>query len=605
VIAAVALGLAWQAVVSFTAILDGLPWPVAGVFRLAGFALAVTVLALHQVTRRRALEARVSALAAKTARDAAFQELAERLLEATGEGAIHAATVRVTHTLAGADFVTLFLADAKTGELRPAAGFGWRDDPPSHESVAGYAFLMRRTIQVEDFARDTRFTAPPVLREHDVRSAIAVPLGVRQEPIGILGAYYRAERPFTDEDAALLGTIARHTALALEKAHLYTELQESLQHLQDTQAQLIQADKLKALGTLLSGMAHELNNPLSTIQLSVQLMKRQQGLPDPVRRRMDAMEEECDRASRIIRDLLVFARRKPPERRPTDVNEVIRTTLSLQAPDFEASKIRVAADLAELPPIMADGHQLQQVLLNLYTNATHAMKEDAGTGTLTVRSLRHGGEIIVQVEDDGPGIPADHLGRIFDPFFTTKGAGEGTGLGLSLSIGIVEAHGGGMVADNVSGRGARFTVRLPLGGERSTVTAMPHSAVAAGGRQARVLVVDDEERLRSILTEVLGALGHIVEEAPNGTIAMQKLGASRYDLVMLDVRLPDIGGPDVWQWLLTHDSTLASRVVFMTGDTMSVATQGFITDTGRPVLTKPLTIDRVRAVVDEVLSEGS
>jgi two-component system NtrC family sensor kinase len=363
----------------------------------------------------------------------------------------------------------------------------------------------------------------------------------------------------------------------------------------------MQADKLKALGTLLSGMAHELNNPLSTIQLSVQLMKRQHSLPDALRRRLDAMEAECDRASRIIRDLLVFARRKPPERRLTDLNEVLRASLALQAPDFDLSKIRVASELSATPPILADAHQLQQVLLNLLSNATHAMKAHAGRGLLTVRSMRQGSEVVIQVEDDGPGIPAEHLGRVFDPFFTTKGAGEGTGLGLSLSIGIIEAHGGRMAADNIPGRGARFTLRLPIG-EGTETTVAPPAAVASGTRRASVLVVDDEDRLRSILTEVLTTLGHSVEEAATGTQAMEKLGTGRYDLVMLDLRLPDVDGYAVWQWLLDRDPALTSRVVFMTGDTMSVETQEFLQGSGRPVLTKPLSIDRVRAIVDEVLA---
>jgi len=599
---AVVAGVAFELVLAFTPLLDGIPWLLAGVVRLLGIIVVTAVLVRAQITQQRELRARIAARDAKVTRDAALQELAQRLLEATGEEAVHDATLRATQTLAGADHVALFMADAKTGELRLAASLGFQNGAPAQDALAGYAFLMRRTIQVDDVAHETRFAISPSLRERGVQSGIAVPVAVRQEPVGVLAAYYQSARQFDERESGTLGTIAQQTALALEKAHLYSELQDSLQRLQESQAQLIQAEKLKALGTLLSGMAHELNNPLSTIQLSVQLMKRAAGLPDALRRRMDAMEEECDRASRIIRDLLVFARRKPPERRPTDVNEVIRTALALQAPDLDASKIRVGTDLVELPPIMADGHQLQQVLLNLFTNATHAMKEDLGRGALIVRSMRRGGEIIVQVEDDGPGIPVEHLGRIFDPFFTTKGAGEGTGLGLSLSIGIIEAHGGRMAADNIASRGARFTLRLPIGAEGATASATPPANLPAGGRRARVLVVDHEERLRSILTEVLGSLGHQVEQAPNGAVAKEKLGSFRYDLVMLDLRLPDIGGTEVWQWLLQHDSALASRVVFMTGEPMSGPTQGFLADTGRPVLTKPLTIDRVRAVVDEVMS---
>ena len=551
-------------------------------------------------------------LALKAGHDARLQEFAQQLLEATDEEAIRSAAVHFTMTLLAADQVALFIADSKAGELRLESGLGWASGvvgsivvTPSHESFAGYAFLHKISLQVEDLADEQRFSIPAYLRQHGVRAGIVVPLGVRQEPVGILAAYYRAPHRFTDEESRVLAAVAQETALALEKARLYAELHENLERLQETQAQLMQADKLKALGTLLSGMAHELNNPLSTIQLSVQLMKRSPGLSDGLRRRLDTMEEECDRASRIIRDLLVFARRKPPERRQTDLNEVIRATLALQAPDFELSNIRVVSELSTTPTILADAHQLQQVLLNLFTNATQAMRLHAGRGVLTVRSARWGPEIVIHVEDDGPGISTNNLGRIFDPFFTTKGTGEGTGLGLSLSIGIVEAHGGHMSVDNLDHRGARFTIRLPIV-ESSDAVSSAMAAVAApagrSGRRASVLVVDDEDRLRAILTDVLNTLGHRVEPAGSGVQAIEKLTARGYDLVMLDLRLPDVDGRGVWQWINEHRPASAGRVVFMTGDTMSGETQQFLNHTGRPVVMKPLTIDRVRAVVDEVLA---
>ena len=431
-------------------------------------------------------------LALKAGHDAGLQEFAQRLLEATGEEAIHAASVNFTTTLLGADLAALFISDPKAGDLRLTAGVGWESGivgsvtvAPSNESFSGYAFLHKSDIQVEDLTTELRFATPSYLREHGVRSGIVVPLGVRQEPVGVLSAYYRIPHRFSEEENRVLTAIAQETALALEKARLYAELQENLARLQETQAQLIQADKLKALGTLLSGMAHELNNPLSTVLLSAQLLKRRHTLPEPVRAQMDVIEQECERAARIIRELLVFARRRPPERRRTDLSEVIRATLALQAPQFEISKIRVTSDLTPTPAILADAHQLQQVLLNLFTNATHAMKTHAGGGALSVRSMRQGNEVVIQVEDDGPGIPAQHLGRIFDPFFTTKGAGEGTGLGLSLSIGIIEAHGGRMAAENLPGRGARFTLRLPIGDGTETSAAPPAPAVRSSAGPAR------------------------------------------------------------------------------------------------------------------------
>ncbi|MFQ5961615.1 MAG: ATP-binding protein, partial [Candidatus Methylomirabilales bacterium] len=310
---------------------------------------------------------------------------------------------------------------------------------------------------------------------------------------------------------------------------LHAELQANLERLKETQAQLIQADKLKALGTLLSGMAHELNNPLSSILLSVQRQKQQYDLPDQARKRLDVIEQQAERASEIIRDLLVFARRKPPERKRVNLNDVVKAPLALQAPDFDLNNIRVVSDLEPaLLEIWGDGHQLQQVFLNLFTNAAYAMKSTHARGTLTVRSFRRGSKVFVEVDDDGPGIPPDDIGRIFDPFFTTRGAGEGTGLGLSLSFGIVEAHGGHMHAENLPGSGARFTVRLPLGEGAKLVEPPTPEDLAPSGR-ARILIVDDEKDLRGILAELIGDLGHQVEEAATGQEAITSLERQVYD----------------------------------------------------------------------------
>jgi CheY-like chemotaxis protein len=331
-------------------------------------------------------------------------------------------------------------------------------------------------------------------------------------------------------------------------------------------------------------------------------MKRQP-LSDHVRRRMEAVEEECERASRIIKDLLIFARRRPPERRAVDLNRVIKGVLTLQGPELELNKIRIASDLAPLPPIMADGHQLQQVFLNLFTNARHAMTTAHGRGQLSIRTHQDDGHVVVEVEDDGPGIPAEHLGRIFDPFFTTKGTGEGTGLGLSLSIGIVQAHGGTMAAENPPAGGARFTVRLPVNATprvgdhavRVTDTPVPR-------RRGRVLLVDDEAKLRATLTEVFTALGHTVSAVGTGRGALEQLDRSEFDVIALDMRLPDVDGMAVWQGIVARNGNLASRVLFMTGDTMSPETQHFLHETGRPVLMKPFTIDRIERMIDQMLA---
>jgi signal transduction histidine kinase/CheY-like chemotaxis protein len=547
------------------------------------------------------------ALGRRARHDEHLHDFAQHLLELTNADDIRDETVRLTREALDADVVGLFLFDVAGECLRLEAGVGWQPDTvgalsilPSTDSFAGYTFLRKTLVQVEDLAAERRFAVPAHLTAHGIQAGVAVPLGVRDQPTGVLAVYYRAPRRLSDEDGRVLASIAHQTALALEKARLYAELQARLRELQQTQDQLIQADKLKALGTLLSGVAHELNNPLSTILGSAQLLQGNGTLPDAVRKRIGVIESECERAARIIRELLAFARRRPPERRHVDLNDIVRGTLQLQAPDFGLSRIRVVTSLGVLPRIAADPHQLQQVLLNLFTNATHAMKSIGRDGLLTVQTVAHDDAVAIVVEDNGPGIPAEHLRRVFDPFFTTKAAGEGTGLGLSLCIGIVEAHGGRISVENLPGAGARFTIHLPIG-EQIGVTEDPHAAVAPP-QSAEILIIEDEAALRGLFVDILREHGHQVAAAATGRTAIELLEHTTYDVIVLDLRLPDIDGKAVWEWIVGHRPALAARVVFMTGDTLSATTQRFLEQAGRPVLHKPVTIDRLRRTLGEVLA---
>jgi signal transduction histidine kinase len=539
--------------------------------------------------------------------DEKLNDFAQHLLTVTDEHDIRGTTMRLTRDALGADVVGLFLHDVDAGEsLRLEAGLGWQVGtvgtltmPPSTDSLAGYTLLKKTLVQVEDLAAERRFAVPAHLTAHGIRAGVAVPLGIRDQPIGVLAVYYRAPRRLTDEEGRVLGSIAHHAALALEKARLYAELQARLRELQQTQDQLIQADKLKALGTLLSGVAHELNNPLSTILMSAQLLRSNSALPDGARDRAGAIERECDRASRIVRELLAFARRRPPERRPVDVNDVVRDALQLHAPDLALKRVRLVTELAATPPkISADPYQLQQVLLNLFTNAAHAMSASRSDGVLTVRTSASERGVTILVEDNGPGIPAEHLRQVFDPFFTTKPAGEGTGLGLSLCLGIVDAHEGRMTVENVPTSGARFVIQLPIG---KHAEALEETAGGGPGQSAAVLVVEDEAVLRAVFVEVLTINGHRVTAAATGHAAMELLTRETYDVVVLDLRLPDVDGKTVWQWITRRRPALAERVVFMTGDTLSPASHHFLQEAGRPVLPKPVSMEQLTRMVDTVL----
>ena len=593
-------------------------WYLAGIARPLGVGVIFLALLREQAWLYRQARSRLrdleqlheasQALVTTLGHDAALQGYGRRLLEAATEHAILADAVETTKHLLQADGVALFLTGS--GRLRPAAAAGW--PPGTHggeaggpEFLAAAGLDIKDTLAIEDATQDRRVAGAGSLDALGMRSMIMARLGGQERPVGVLVACNRQPRRFTDEDRRVLTSLAHHLAVALDKVRVHAELRSNLQRLQETQAQLMQADKLKALGTLLSGVAHELNNPLSTIRLSIELVRRTVPKDDGLTRRMEVIETACLRASRIIRDLLAFARRQPPERRRVDVNQVIQSTLDLQTSQLELNKIRVVTALGSVPQIWADPHQLQQVFLNLFSNAIHAMKSARPHGVLTVTSRRRAAEVVVEIEDDGPGIPAEHLGRIFDPFFTTKATGAGTGLGLSLAIGIVEAHGGRLYAENLPGAGARFTVHLSVG-EHADVAApeLPGTAPATVAG-ANVLVVEDEAPLRGLVTEVMHGLGHHVGEATTGQEALIRLRERVWDLVMLDLRLPDVDGPTVWERALAPDPRLAGRVVFMTGDIMSAETQGFLDATGRPFLLKPFTMEEVGRVVSEVLARPS
>jgi PAS domain S-box-containing protein len=228
------------------------------------------------------------------------------------------------------------------------------------------------------------------------------------------------------------------------------------------QEQLIVADRLASIGELASGIAHELNNPLTSIIGFSQLLL-DKDIPDEVKEDLNVINREAQRTAEVVRNLLTFARKHPPEKKLVDINNIIQAVLQLRAYEQKVSNIQVNTYLApDLPEVTADGFQLQQVFLNIIINAEHFMVEAHGGGTLTIATERVGNTIKASFADDGPGISEENLKHIFDPFFTTKEVGKGTGLGLSICHGITSEHGGRIQAQSELGKGATFVVELPI-----------------------------------------------------------------------------------------------------------------------------------------------
>jgi len=357
-----------------------------------------------------------------------------------------------------------------------------------------------------------------------------------------------------------------------------------------------QAAKLAAVGELVAGVAHELNSPLTGIVGYASLLVRQPHSPTQGED-LARIAAEAQRAAGIVRKLLTFARPQEPERRPADVNQLVRDTLDLQSYRLRTSGVAVTMDLASgLPEPAADPQQIQQVLINLVANAEQAIAAAGRPGQLTVATRLAGSAVEIRVGDNGCGIPPEHLDRIFDPFFTTKKMGEGTGLGLSVSYGIIRDHGGEIRVESRLGEGTAFTVVLPLGG---CPAAPGERARPAGGEipSRRWLVVDDEPEALDVLQRMLGTVGQRVAVAASAREALEQLAAEAFDYVVVDVRMPEVDGTRLKAQIEERLPRLRGRVVYCTGDIANPATQALLRSTQLPVIEKPFDAHDVEGAV--------
>lgn len=333
---------------------------------------------------------------------------------------------------------------------------------------------------------------------------------------------------------------------------------------------LHQQEKLSALGSLLAGVAHELNNPLAVV-VGRALMLEEDVRDPAVTASVAKLRAAAERCARIVKTFLAMARQRPSERRPVSVNAVVEAALELLAYGLKSDGVEVVRELApDLPSVSADEDQLHQVFLNLLVNAQQALREAPAPRRILVTTWGgHSGKVSVEVADTGPGVPPAIRTRIFDPFFTTKPEGLGTGLGLSVCHGIVTAHEGTVEAGERPGGGALFTVRLPAAGPVGESTATPPEP-AASGAAARILVVDDEPEILAMVEEILRRDGHVTELAASGREALRSLNERACDLVISDLRMPDGDGRELHRALAVSRPDLARRMLFLTGDTLGV-----------------------------------
>jgi PAS domain S-box-containing protein len=370
-----------------------------------------------------------------------------------------------------------------------------------------------------------------------------------------------------------------------------------------TEETLRQSEKLAAMGFLLAGVAHELNNPLSVVIGEASLLT-QVIEDDAARDGIGRISRAANRCARIIADFLALARAQPAARQPVTINEILVEAVELLRYQLRMSGIEVVLELgADLSPVWADSHELHQVAINLITNAHQALRHAPPPRRLTLRSRTDpGGErVAFSVADTGSGIPRSILSRIFEPFFTTKPPGQGSGLGLALCQRIVQAHGGAIAVDTAPGRGAVFTVELPVQTLPVADSGPATSEMPPPVPGRTILVTEDEPDLARILTKILEAEGHRVETAPNGVQALARLGQRTFDLIVSDIRMPELDGPGLYGEVSRRYPDLLSRFVFLTGDILSPETSEFLARTGSARLAKPFTSTDVRRITRAAL----
>jgi two-component system NtrC family sensor kinase len=369
------------------------------------------------------------------------------------------------------------------------------------------------------------------------------------------------------------------------------------------QDQLIQSEKMSAIGQLIAGIAHDLNNPLASVVGFADFLREVPHVPPALREPLTVIQEEAERASNIVKNLLSFARKQEHQRRPTALRPLLDATFVLLRNQFMAQRVEASVEIEpDLPMPDIDPNQIQQVFVNLLNNAAQAIASTGRPGRIVVRARRWLDGVAIEVIDDGPGMSEALAAQVFEPFFTTKPEGEGTGLGLSISQGILREHGGRIMLATEEGRGSTFTVQLPL----STRPPAPTSETGAGTptKRLRVLVVDDEPHILHYMHATLEAWGHTPVVARNGREGLELADRERFDLVISDLRMPELGGREFYEELARRHPELAARLVFSTGDTVRGDTLAFLESLDRPYLHKPFSLAELRNLLAAVAREA-
>jgi PAS domain S-box-containing protein len=507
-------------------------------------------------------------------------------------------TLRQVVSLFGAESGAVYLSDSDAPTYRRRAAWGPRSRDKSRPAEISFAegfgdLVMRSRAEVitAEYLPHLTGAVAEFIRSDSDGAWIWVLFWGKDSPIGMMGLRSHAEYEYSSGEENLMVAISRQLATTIEKVRLYEETCKAYEDLRRTQEQLLQSEKMSAVGQLIAGVAHELNNPLTAILGYAQLLESE-GLNERAQDYVGKMFKQAQRTHRVVQNLLSFARQRKPERSEVDVRRVLEETLALRDFDLKVNNIVVEKDLGPNPAlVVADPHQIEQVFLNIINNAVDAVLETGRSGKLKIRVYSENRDVCAQFADDGPGIKDPK--RIFDPFYTTKNVGKGTGLGLSICYGIVKEHGGDITAHNASEGGAVIEVRLPMAAAEGAVKEVAPVPLPKreGAIQGRVLLVEEESALE-FERDVLTGAGASVVTATRSEDVKTRLLSEPFDAVIMSGKMPsDWNAKEAFLWMKQNCSNMENHVLFTFSNGVEQGDErAFLQENNVPYLVKPFEV---------------
>ena len=520
-------------------------------------------------------------------------------------------TLRQVVTLFGAESGTVYLSDTDTTTYRRRAAWGPRSRDKMRTAevcfTEGFGDLVMRSrteVITAEYLPHLPPKAADFLRSEVDRSWSWVLFWGKDSPVGIMGLCSQLGFEYSSNDENLLVAISRQLATTIEKVRLYEETCRAYEDLRKTQEQLLQSEKMSAVGQLIAGVAHELNNPLTAILGYAQLLESE-GLNERAQDYVGKLFKQAQRTHRVVQNLLSFARQRKPQRDEVDIRKVLDETLALRDYDLKINNIKVEREAPSEPAlVVADPHQIEQVFLNIINNAVDAILETGRTGKLKIGISCVGGHVCTHFTDDGAGIKDPK--RIFDPFYTTKSVGKGTGLGLSICYGIVKEHGGDITANNAPEGGAVIEVRLPAAVSAQVEPEAPKPAprLHEGAIHGRVLLVEEEEAVLEFERDVLAGAGANVVTAKTSQDVKTRLLSEPFDALIMNGKLPgQWGAKESYQWLRENCSAMAGHVLFTFANGPGDE-KAFLQESNVPYLVKPFEVAELIAQARKLLPKA-